>query len=75
MTGITHEILMQPLEWKLGVLFMIEFDLFPTLHIVAVLTLLAVAALMLIILCMTGETVLRQLFLVRPGGMTGVAFD
>ena len=74
-TGITHEILMQSLEGKLGVLFMIEFDLFPTLHIVAVLTLLAVATLMLIILCMTGETVLRQLFLVRPGGMTGVAFD
>jgi len=57
MAGVTDEILVQPLERKFGVFLMIEFDLFPTFHIVAVMALLAVATFMLIVLFMAGETV------------------
>ena len=75
MAGVADEILVQPLERKLSVLLMIEFDLFPTLHTVTILTLLAVSPLMLVVLFMTGETVFRKLLFIGTGGMAGIALD
>ncbi len=53
MAGTADQILMFPLERKLCVVLMIEFHLGPTLDIVTILTLLAVAVLMHIVFLMT----------------------
>lgn len=75
MAGVADEIFVHPIERKLGVLLMIEFDLFPTLYIVAIMTFLAVAAFMLIVLFVAGETALREFLLIGSGGVAGIALD
>jgi hypothetical protein len=58
MTGATDKIFVLTLEWKLGIIPMIKFHLGPALGIMAILTLLAIAAFVHIIFFMTRITVL-----------------
>ena len=54
MASVTDQILMLALQGELGVLAMIEFDLFPTLYAMTILALLSITPFVLVIFLMAG---------------------
>jgi hypothetical protein len=73
MTGAANQIRVLPLEGEVGIFVMIEIGLLPTLHIVALLTFLAVAPFMLVILFMAGITGFLRFLLKGSLDMAAIA--